>query len=74
MSALYKELCAKESEQLKVNPENKGAYKDLVGRIVDCLNRFGNDLNALRVHFKKSAAKSKAKKKSGEAPLSPKTE
>ncbi|CAK9001975.1 Uncharacterized protein SCF082_LOCUS7136, partial [Durusdinium trenchii] len=29
MSALYKELCAKESEQLKVNPENKGAYKDL---------------------------------------------
>lgn len=60
---LYKDICSIESKQQRVNPESKAPYKSAAASIQDALCRFNNGLQAVKIYFQKSAAKSRAKKK-----------
>ena len=68
LSELYKEICDLERVQNKINPSAKAPYKEVTAKILEALIAFNNDMNAVKIFFKKSAAKSRAKKKASEIP------
>jgi len=63
----YKAICSLEQKQAGVNPENKSVYAAIFQEIQGRCVQFNNELNAVKVHLPKAAAKSRAnKRKSGD--------
>lgn len=76
LAGLYKEICAKEQTQNEVNPECKSAYTQICAQIKQVCTAFGNEVQAVKVHLPKAAAKSRGRKRQAEPvePVGPKIE
>lgn len=64
MSNLYRQICEKEVQQTKINPNQKSAYKELSEKIREVCTKFENELSAVKTHFKKVPKAKSAKAKS----------
>lgn len=49
------EITQMEVQQNKVNANDKSAYKDLTEKVKELCTRFGNELSAVKTHFKGKA-------------------
>ena len=62
LAGLYKDICAKEQVQSETNPECKSVFAQVCSQIKQTCTQFGNEMQAVKVHLPKAAAKSRAKK------------
>ena len=63
LSEHYKTICTEEQKQASINPENKSVYAQIFKDIQGCCVQFNNEMNAVKVHLPKMAAKSRSKRK-----------